>query len=119
MAGSWNIDVPASQSVIASAATSVADLQEPIAQLQGALLGVSASVPSPVVQAALGALVDTVMVPVTQELVSKSVTVLESTAEAVGHYSAGDLTMASNAARGAAAMPAGWAPSRGPHPLPN
>lgn len=119
MAGTWNIDVPATQSVIAATATSVADLQEPIGQLQASLLGVAGSVPSPVVQAALGALVDTVIVPVTQELVSRSVTVLESTAEAVGHYSAGDLTMASTAARGAASMPAGWLHSMGPQPLPN
>ena len=119
MAGSWNIDVQASRSVIAVTASSVADLQEPIGQLQGALLGVAGSVPSPVVQAALGALVDALILPVTQELVAKSVTVLESTAEAVDHYSAGDLNMAANAARGAASMPLGWVQPMGPQPLPN
>jgi hypothetical protein len=119
MAGAWNIDVPASRSVIGSAATSVEGLQEPIGQLQAALRGVSESVPSPVVQAALGALVEAVIVPATQGLVSKSVNVLERTAEAVDHYEAGDLNMAANAARGASAMPAGWALATGPKPLPN
>ncbi|MFE4834026.1 DUF6507 family protein [Arthrobacter sp. NPDC056691] len=119
MAGAWNIDVPASQAVIGSAASSVQGLQEPIGQMQAALMGVSESVPSPVVQAALGALVEAVIVPATQGLVSKSVNVLESTAEAVGHYAAGDLNMAANAARGASAMPAGWAKAAGPQPRPN
>ena len=87
--------------------------------MQAALMGVSEAVPSPVVQAALGTLVEAVIVPATQGLVSKSVNVLERTAEALDHYEAGDLSMAANAASGASAMPAGWAKATGPKPLPN
>ncbi|MFF2843389.1 DUF6507 family protein [Paenarthrobacter sp. NPDC057981] len=100
----WNIDVAAARAVISTTAASVAGLDAPLAKMQTAVEGIAGAVPSAQVQEALGALVETGMVPATKAVMERSTAVLTGTSEAISHYANGDLAMASTAAASAATV---------------
>jgi hypothetical protein len=119
MAGTWNIDVAGTRGVISSAAASVSELQGPLEQMQGAVEGVAAAIPSAVVQQALGSLLETAVVPAAKDILDRSAAVLSGTSEAVGHYVNGDLSMASLAARNAVSIHVPHGPGGMLQPLPD
>lgn len=108
MSGGWSIDVPGTRAVISSTATSIAGLEDSVTALNAAFAGIAGAVPSPVVQQALGSVVEASVVPAVRNVINGGVAVVTGTSQAVGHYESGDLVMAATAMRSSAVpMPAG------------
>jgi Family of unknown function (DUF6507) len=102
MSAGWNIDVDASRAIIAGSASRLRDLEVPLAQLSGALSSIVNAIPSSVVQTAVNAFEQASLGPAAERVLTESATVVSGTAQAVMHYTNGDITMAQTAMRSTA-----------------